>query len=122
MKDKSTEWRNVLTPWLDFFKYEPLNSAVEGFQSENGKQCLEGLLKDTLLFDDTPCIVAWDTDKDQAAGFIINQTFYKDPTPEQAKPPVPFANQNWDPECLHQIMRLKKLCSHFHRNMMCLQI
>lgn len=42
-----------------------MNTAVEAFKTAEGKKSLEALLYDVVNFDDTPCIVAWDTEKDK---------------------------------------------------------
>ena len=39
----------------------------------------------------------------QAAGFIVNATLYKNPTPEQARPPIPFLNYKWEENSLQKI-------------------
>ena len=60
-----------MDPWLEFFKNEPMNTAVEAFRTTEGQRSLEGLLNDVVNFDDTPCIVAWDNVNNKVGLFKV---------------------------------------------------
>ncbi|KAF6033529.1 hypothetical protein EB796_008164 [Bugula neritina] len=68
---------------------------------------LKGLLKDSLAYDDSPCVVAWDTHRNKAAGFILNHTFHVDQALENCRPPIPYSNYSWDKQWLQPIQDLE---------------
>ncbi|KAF6036647.1 hypothetical protein EB796_005040 [Bugula neritina] len=89
------------------FCYAPVTSNIGAFRTDDGKIMLKGLLKDSLAYDDSPCVVAWDTHRNKAAGFILNHTFHVDQALEKCRPPIPYSNYSWDKQWLQPIQDLE---------------
>ena len=71
-----------MEPWTEFFKNEPMNTAVEAFRTTEGQRSLEGLLYDVVNFDDTPCIVAWDNINNKVGlffGLVVSSNHFVQP-------------------------------------------
>ena len=93
-----------MEPWMEFFKNEPMNTAVEAFRTTEGQRSLEGLLYDVVNFDDTPCIVAWDNINNKVGlffGLVVSSDRFVQPRWKVLKvrvlyfPLLFYSNQNF---------------------------
>ncbi|KAF6033712.1 hypothetical protein EB796_007977 [Bugula neritina] len=105
--DKLEKWEKLLDLWLYHFANAPVTSNIGAFRTDDGKIMLKGLLKDSLAYDNSPCVVAWDTHRNKAAGFILNHTFHVNQALEKCGPPIPYSNYSWDKQWLQPIQDLE---------------
>ncbi|KAF6036944.1 Dat [Bugula neritina] len=74
--EKLNRWKELVDIWLNFRRYEPLSSGIMDLEDAETREYAGYAFRDMLGYDSTPCVVAWDTLNNKAAGFVFSITQY----------------------------------------------
>lgn len=65
LEEKDKNWSLLLDSWYEFHSFCPPGSAIEAYQTSEGKDYLRGLLHAFVQNIDSPIVIAWDSIRKQ---------------------------------------------------------
>ncbi|KAF6023537.1 hypothetical protein EB796_018134 [Bugula neritina] len=104
--EKTSRWKELVDIWYHFWQYEPINSAILNILEGDNREFIGYVFRDMLSYDSTPCVVAWDTVKNKAVGFVFSMVQY---TPEtlpadlKGKELLDFGKYPFKPDVLQKL-------------------